>query len=288
MLRLFLALVLILAGGAAGAAPESFVYNRNQAELDGIDHYVWKVLETALRRTRKSYGEYRLSSIPAMPTQRRAYALEHGAEGVTVALFSDNPEREKNLVPVRIPVDLGLSGYRLLLIHAADQPRFSAVTGLPDLEKFHFGLLPWWDDAVVMKRADVPTVAGVSYDGLFQMLAAHRFDALTRSAREVLPEYEHRKSGLADLAIERHLVLHYPMPVYFWFRDDEQGRRRAARVKAGLEGMVADGTLKRMFDAEFGPRLAKLGLAHRRVIELPNPLLDASLVPSDPELWYHP
>lgn len=288
MKRWLLSILLVLASGPAGAVADSFVYNRNQGELDGVDRYVWKVLDIALQRTRGRYGDYRLASVPTMPTHRRAYALEHGVDGITVALFADNPEREKALVPVRIPVDRGLTGYRLLLIHAADQKRFSAVANPAGLEKFRFGLLPWWDDAAVMKRAGLPVVPGGTYDGLFQMLAAHRFDALSRSAREVLPEYEHMKAALPDLAVERHLVLHYPMPVYFWFRDDEEGRRRADRVKVGLEQMVADGTLKKMFDAEFGSALAKLDLAHRLVIELPNPLLDAKLVPEDPTLWYRP
>lgn len=288
MKRWLLPILLILAGGPAGAAVDSFVYNRNQASLDGVDRYVWKVLDVALQRTRERYGDYRLTSVPTMPTHRRAYALEHGVDGITVGLFTDNPEREKTLVPVRIPVDRGLSGYRLLLIHAAEQKRFSAVANITELEQFRFGLLPWWDDAAVMKRSNLPVVPGGTYDGLFQMLAANRFDALSRSAREVLPEYEHMKAALPDLAVEKHLVLHYPMPMYFWFRDDEQGHRRADRVKAGLEQMVADGTLKKMFDAEFGPGLARLDLAHRLVIELPNPLLDAKLVPEDSMLWYRP
>jgi hypothetical protein len=59
-------------------------------------------------------------------------------------------------------------------------------------------------------------------------------------------------------------------------------------VKTGLERMVADGTLRKMFDAEFGPALAKLDLAHRLVIDLPNPQLAGYALPSDPELWYHP
>ena len=163
MNRLLLSICLILASGSAGAAAEeagprvmSFVYNRNQADIDGVDRYVWKLLDLALQRTRKRYGDYRLASVPTMPTHRRAYALEHGLEGVTVGLFSDNPEREKSLVPVRIPVDRGLTGYRLLLIQSAEQPLFSAVTGPADLQKFRFGLLPWWDDDAVMRRAGLP------------------------------------------------------------------------------------------------------------------------------------
>ena len=295
MNRLLLSIILIFASGPALAAVQEaearvpdFVYNRSQSDIDVVDRFVWKTLELALERTRGRYGDYRLGSVPSMPTHRRAYALEHGLGGVTVGWFSDNPEREKSLVPVRIPVDRGLGGYRLLLIEAKAQPRFSAVAKADDLAAFRFGLLPWWDDAVVMRRAGLTVVGGETYEGLFQMLAAHRFDALSRNAREVVPEYERLKERTPGLVIEKHLLLHYPLPSYFWFRDDEQGRRRAERVRAGLEQMVADGTLKKRFDAEFGASLAKLDLAHRRVIELPNPLLDAGALPTDPDLWYRP
>ena len=272
----------------AGPGDMVFIYNRNQSGVDDVDRYVWKVLDLALQRTRARYGDYRLASTMAMPTHRRARALADGAGGVTVALFTDNPEREKELVPVRIPVDRGLVGYRILLIQAKDQPRFSAVTQISDLAAFRFGLLPWWDDDAVMTRAGLPVVPGGSYDGLFPMLAAHRFDALSRSAREVLPEFDHLKELVPGLAVEKHLLLHYTLPAYFWFRNDAAGRRRAERVRDGLGRMAADGTLKKLFDAEFGARLARLDMAHRLVLELPNPLLGDTEVPSDPELWFRP
>ncbi|WP_267876184.1 hypothetical protein [Duganella rivi] len=37
-------------------------------------------------------------------------------------------ELEQQYVPVRLPVDKGLLGYRLFLIRGADLPRFAAVT----------------------------------------------------------------------------------------------------------------------------------------------------------------
>ena len=296
MNRWLLPILLIFASGPAGAAAEeaaglqamNYVYNRSESPSDEADHYLWNVLEAALQRTRPDYGDYQLISAPPMPTERRAYAVANGLEGVTVAILDPNPEREGHLLPVRIPVDRGLLGYRILLIDAKDQPRFSAVAKAADLKPFRFGLLPWWDDAAIMRGAGFQVVAGASYDGLFQMLAAHRFDAFSRGVGEVLAEYEDRKPSMPGLAVERHLLLHYRVPIYFWFRDDEEGRRRAERVRAGLEQMVADGALKKMFDAEFGPSLARLDLVHRLVIELPNPLLDPALFPADPELWYRP
>jgi hypothetical protein len=296
MNRWLLSILLILAGAPAGAAvedaagqqPMTYVYNRSLSSSDEADHYIWNLLDTALRRTRPDYGDYQLLSAPPMPTERRAYVVANGLEGVNVAILDPNPGREEHLLPVRIPLDRGLLGYRVLLIDAEDQPRFSAVAKTADLADFRFGLLPWWDDATIMRAVGFQVIPGASYEGLFQMLAARRFDAFSRGVGEVLAEYKDRKPSMPSLAVERHLLFHYPMPIYFWFRDDEAGRRRAERVRAGLEQMVADGTLKKMFDAEFGPSLAQLDLAHRLVIELPNPLLDPALLPADPVLWFRP
>lgn len=265
-----------------------YVHNRSQSPLNEADHYLWLVLETALQRTRKDYGDYQVLSAVPMPSDRRAYAVRHGLEGVNIAVFTDNSAREKQLLPVRIPLDQGILGYRVLLIEETDQARFSAVAKAADLAAFRFGLLPWWDDAAVMRRAGFTVVPGASYEGLFQMLAARRFDAFSRSAGEVLTEFDHMKASIPGLAVERHLLLHYPMPAYFWFRDDDDGRRHAQRVRAGLERMIADGTLKAMFDAEFGETLARLDLPHRLLIELPNPMLDAARLPKGPALWYRP
>ncbi len=36
-MKLWLAILLLLVGAPSGAAVDSFVYNRNQADLDGVD-----------------------------------------------------------------------------------------------------------------------------------------------------------------------------------------------------------------------------------------------------------
>ncbi len=45
---------------------------------------------------------------------------------------------------------------------------------------------------------------------------AGRFDALSRSSSEVLQEFDLRAKDLAGVAVEKQLLLHYPMPACFW------------------------------------------------------------------------
>jgi len=51
---------------------------------------------------------------------------------------------------------------------------------------------------------------------------------------------------------------------------------------------MADGSFDALFHEEFDPLLAPLDLAHRRIIELGNPLLPADEPLGDKSLWYRP
>ena len=252
------------------------------------NQYTIEVLRTALDRTRDTYGPYELAPSPAMHEKFRPLALEHGDEGINISVFPSKPGYADKLIPVRIPIDRGLMGYRILTIRAADQPRFDTVHSFDDLKPFRFGLLGSWDDVGILRQAGLAVETGSSMEGLLRMLEAKRFDAFNISVPPTTELHDRTAARFPGTAIETTLLLHYPMPVYFWFRDTEDGRRRAERVQIGLESMVEDGTLKSLFHKWYGATLARLEVDRRRVVELPNSQLD----PADPldrhALWYTP
>jgi hypothetical protein len=289
MVRYFLLVALLWMGCSAAEEPvETFIYAGADSGNALDKAYFWRVLRAALDHTRAGYGTFVLEAAPAMPDRRQIRALARGEPPLTVGLFTASATLARQLVPVRVPVIRGLLGYRILLVRETDLARFAAVSTLSDLRSFRFGLLPAWDDAPVMITSGLTVVPGESYDGLFRMLAADRFDAFSRGVTEILPDYERARDLAPGLVIEPHLLLHYPLPIYFWFSPDEAGRRRAARVEAGLREMVADGSLQHLFDAEYGLLATRLDFAHRRVIELSNPLLDGQDAPGESGLWFHP
>jgi len=284
-----LGVVSLMAMPVSADSVMSFIYHRDEGDdVDQRNQYLWRVLRGALEHTRPAWGDYVLGPSIAMHQKRRIYVLENNESGINVSLFPAQRGLDDKLIPVRIPIDRGMLGYRVLLIREADQPAFSAVKSVEDLKKFRFGLLDWWEDVSVMKNAGIDVVPGTSYEGLFKMLGAGRFDALSRSSSEVTQEFDLRRKDLPGVAIETHLLLHYPMPAYFWFPNTEDGRRRADRVREGLTQMLRDGTLRALFDEEFGPLIKRLDLDHRLVIELANPLLGDNEPLDDPSLWYKP
>lgn len=291
--RRLVALLLIALTGLSGAAVEgqteattmTYSHVRPESDSDARAQLAWDVLRVALERTRMSYGDYSIVTSRIEEPQRRL--LRHadtGWQSVNISLLPVPAGTEAhNLVPVRIPVYGGLWGYRVLLIRAGEQARFDQIRSLADLRMMTIGQAEFWADVAILKSAGFNVKLGASYDGLFKMLRTGRFDAMSRSVIEVLDELKAHK----DLAVERNLLLHYPMPEYFWFSDDPSGRRLAARVNVGLLSMVADGSLRRMVKSRFAKTESELDLKHRHVIELPNPLLGGADQVSDPALWYN-
>jgi len=281
---------LLLPALAAAGEPMSFVRAVSASDIDAHASFGWEVLRAALERTRPAFGDYTLTTSPdAAQALRFRHPVKSSDIQVNVVILTISPDWNDVLTPVRIPLLRGLLGYRLLLVHRKDLPRFTRINSLSDLRQVTFGSVKHWVDTTILQRAGIPVITGTTYDGLFKMMQAHRFEALAPGVHQIDAEMTALTSDPDnDLVIEPHLLLHYYLPVYFWFGKDAEGQRRAERVRAGLLAMEADGSLEKMFDATFGPTLQKFDLAHRTVIELPDPYLGPEDPVGDARLWYRP
>ena len=290
--RFCLVLLSALTIGVSPAVAGDMVYIHSQGETaqDHRQDFSWQVLRQALERTRASYGAFTIKTAPvALRQQRLLQALDQGNREVNIALLPVMPDSARHGVfPVRIPVLGGLWSYRVLLVPADRQGRFDSIRTLEDLKQIAIGQAWYWADTTILQDAGLQVVKGDTYDGLFKMLAAGRFDAFNRSVVEVRGEYDALGDMAAKLAIERRLLLHYPMPEYFWFSDDPAGRRLAQRVETGLASMVADHSLCRMVEERFGKALNSLSLDSRIVIEIANPLVGPEDHLDEPAYWCNP
>lgn len=273
---------------AAAPAPMRYLHNAPESLQDTRYLYHWKILETALEKTRAAYGPYVLEAAESMSEQRQRFELEKATGRLTVMYLGTTQAMEAALVPIRIPVDRNLGGYCVLLIQKARQPEFDRVRSLADLRRFTFGLGLGWIDVDILRASQLTVVTGSSYEGLFEMLENRRFDAFLRAAIEVLDEYAPRHARMPDLAIENRLTLYYPMPMYFWFSRTDEGRRLAARAEDGMRRMIADGSYDRIF-AEFQDRkIRQLDLAQRQTLRIANPFLGPETPFADKRLWFDP
>ncbi|WP_035375074.1 hypothetical protein [Pseudoduganella violaceinigra] len=285
---LFMALVAVgpIAAEAAGP-PLQIVYPRPESEHDSRYQYDWEVLRTALEKTRPTFGPYELRQASQYMSPARVTAEAAAAGPINLFVRATSVQLEQQFRPIRIPVDRGLIGYRLLLVRQDEVPLFAEVSTLDQLRHFSIGQGKGWVDVGILQSAGFKVVEGNNYDGLFSMLAVRRFDAFSRSVDEALREYDERHQQFS-IEVEPGIALYYPLARYFFTRRDVDGEMLARRLEAGLETMVHDGSLQALFMEYKGPLIKRSGLAQRRLFRIPNPALPPQTPLARSELWYRP
>ena len=253
---------------------------------DGIDPeaYALALLTAALERTP---GRYQLQPTPVPMAQSRALlAIEHDSKSVQVMWTMTTREREERLLPIRIPIYRGLIGWRVLMQRSAEAEQLASVHSLDEIKRFSFGQRHDWPDTAILRANGLKVVTSQHYQGLFQMLAAGRFDLFPREVVVAWQEQARAAASGLKLSIDSQLVLHYPTALYFFTSRNRQDL--AADIERGLEAMIADGSFQRLFEQYHGDTLRQAKLHNRRIIELHNPDLPPATPFAREALWFQP
>ncbi len=265
-----------------------FVHNGPEVPGDTRHEHHWRVLRAALAATEAKYGPFSMASSGFMNESRQLLEMKAAAGSINSLALAGSAPLDKSLISVKVPVDRGLLGYRVFLIRAADQAVFDQVRTLEDLRRLRLGTQTDWVDAAVFRAADFKLVTGNNYASLFAMLMAGRFDALGRGVGEIEGELANFGPRYPGMAIEQHLLLHYPMSVYFWFPRTAQGERHAARVREGMTAIANNGTLDRLFRQEFQAVIQRVHLRERRVLSIANPTQPLDQPFDKKDWWFDP
>ncbi len=278
-----LLLLVVALGGlpVGGAATELVRYVKPTGDVHLEGSYPVDLLRLALAKSGRRF-DLQPSSEP-IPQARAILLLSEGT-ALDVLWTVTSPERERLLLPVRIPIDRGLYGWRLLLIHESAQARFDEVRTLADLAALRGAQGHDWPDLAILREAGLRVAAGTSYDGLFHMLALGRVDYFPRALPEIWAELRQRPRQ--PLRIEQGIALHYPSAMYFFV---SPGKPDLARALAdGLQQALADGSFDALFQQYFSAAIEGAGLSQRRIFEIRNPLLPQLDTETDPRLWFSP
>ena len=282
MRRRALLLAAALGRPALAQEPDWVGYPRHLPQQDAQVSYFVELIRLALARSGR---RYELRPTPSTMVQGRAL-IELARPGSPIDVFwtMSNAQRERHLLPVRVPLERGLIGWRLALVRHGDRERWKELRRLDELAHYSAGQMPDWPDTDILRANGLPVVTSSHYQGLFQMLAAGRFDYFPRSIFEIDAELEAYRH--LELEIEPYLLLHYPAALYLFV--NPQRPRLAAELRRGMEALVADGTFERLAQQQFGALLRRHRLEQRRVLRLANPLLSSETPLERKALWFQP
>ena len=270
-----LALLLV----AQSAAAQVVRFPRPEFEGDRRFEYATQLLKLALSKMGPEY-RVELADVP-MNQQRQIRELEAGRV-IDVAPMPSSAEREALLLPVYIPINRGVLGWRLGLMRKGDAARFADVNTLDDLKRVRMAQGMYWPDTDILRANGIPVITGPTYEGLFKMVIGSRFDYFPRSVMEIWNE---QASNADALEVEPRIALHYPYYASY-FMLNKGNTKLAEVIRQGLEKALADGSADRLFDQHHGESLRRAQLDKRVVIELENPLVTPGTPVNRPELWY--
>lgn len=273
-------LLLLWLPAAIAAEPVRLIYGQSIQSDDPTQQYPLELLTAAFAKVGVQVDLQRATS--GMVQQRSLKAIA-AAQQVDVFWSMTSIEREQQLLPVRIPIDKGLYGWRLLLIAQNRPLPLPKLSDLPSLQDLTLLQGHDWPDTTILQKNGMKVLTSSQYQSLFAMLARHRGDAFPRSVLEVWQE-QSKQPQLFQ--VEPDVVLHYPTALYFFLHKNNQ--QLAAQLEAGLNALIHSGEFELLFQRYFAEALAQSCLGQSQIITLHNPLLPVTTPLSRAELWFKP
>lgn len=270
----------IWAGLTAAAWGQDIIYPAPESASDSRSDHDIQLLQLVLAQSGKNYV---LKPSRLRVNQARALAMLEQNQDMDVVWSMTSSERERRLLPVRIPIDKGLLGWRLLLIRNADMAKFSRMDA-NQIRTLVAGLGRDWPDVAVLRANGFRVFDNSDYESLFNLLAVGRFDYFPRAVTEIWPEVENHEA--LDLQVENRWLLHYPTAKYFFVHP--KNTALAQDIRTGLERAIRDGSFERLFQQHYATAIRQSKLEQRQVIELGNPMLPETAPLRDARLWWRP
>ncbi|MEE1673536.1 hypothetical protein SNR37_002960 [Agarivorans aestuarii] len=261
-----LLLSLLLPYGAMADSTQTISYPKFSQRSE----YFEKVLALALAKTEQEYGIATLQPYERELSNERLRRYLKDKRYIDVMWSTATKQRNQTLRPVKFDLLKGLGQYRFLLVQAGDSKRFEEINSLRQLRQFSAGSGTYWSDTKVMRYNGIEPVTSVNHS-LLPMLAAGRFDYLSRGAHEVWSELASHPNQFELLD---NLVLKYSYRYFFYV--NKNNVELAERLEKGLYLALNDGSYNQLFfsDSDFKQGWDKLNeLAPASVITL-NPPMD--------------
>ena len=264
--RMGMLFALCLAAGAAMGeeAPVDIVYPSSADAADSRANYYVKLLELAMGKTG---APYTLHPFVFETSGSRVRQRIEDEEDINLTWALTSKDWEKNLAPVRIPLDKGILGWRLFLINKSDEKIFARVRTLADLARYAAGQQRDWTDVAILRANGLQVVDAAIYESMFKMLVAGRFQYFPRGVGEIWGEEE--RNAALGIEVEPRLALHYPVQTYFFV--SRKNMRLHDLLEQGLHAAMRDGSFDKLFEQYNGEALKKARLENRRVFELKAP-----------------
>ena len=277
-----LAVFILLFSVNAQSASWQITFPSSRDTASKIDEYPIKLLALALDQTGVSY-----QLIPSDNFLSKGKALDRLQDNreINIVWGMTNVQREKDLLPIRIPIFKGLIGWRLLLIRQDMAERFTYIQQFEHLVKLSPLQGRDWPDTKILQSNGFDVITERNQTSLMKMLGRAQGDFFPRSIIEVWEELERSKvANEIQIQIQPSLGIRYPAAIYFFV--NKKSVPLANLIETGLEKAIENGAYEALFVESYKTYIEKAQIENRTFYPLENAFLPEETPLDRKELWF--
>lgn len=277
-----LAVFILLFSVNAQSASWQITFPSSLDTASKIDEYPIKLLALALDQTGVSY-----QLIPSDNFLSKGKAIDRLQDNreINIVWGMTNVQREKDLLPIRIPIFKGLIGWRLLLIRQDMAERFTYIQQFEHLVKLSPLQGRDWPDTKILQSNGFDVITERNQTSLMKMLGRAQGDFFPRSIIEVWEELARSKvANEIQIQIQPSLGIRYPAAIYFFV--NKKSVPLANLIETGLEKAIENGTYEALFVESYKTYIEKAQIENRTFYPLENAFLPEETPLDRKELWF--
>lgn len=277
--RIFALCVTFFAASASGAM-WTVTYPRPLDDADKRSEYPIALLQLALEKTGVNYE---LKASDRILLSGKAIRQLRENREVNVVWSMTDAQRERDLIPIRIPIAKGLIGLRLLVINKEQEAEFANVTSRQRLMTMSPLQGNEWPDTKILQANGFNVLTVPDFREGYTVLERESKAFFPRSVIEVVPELaEGRRNN--KFTIAPNIALYYPTAMYYFV--SKSNPTLARLIETGLQRALDDGSFDALFNKSYDSIIEDLDVERRQIFRLENPLLPELTPVSNTELWY--
>jgi len=243
-----------------------------------------KMLHLAMEKSNNS--NFQLTFTDKFASQGRGMRLLNQG---TLDLIAAGPTKDREALyhPIRIPLYMGLLGYRVLVIRKDRYQEFAEIRTPEQLKKLVACQAIHWPDSDILEANEYRVMRVLKLESMFTMVINGRCDYFPRAITEGYSEVK-AFSDMADsdeLMVFDDIILKYKFPFYFF--TGKENKKIANMMTLGLTKAVTDGSLLKLMENH--PATHHLfpltQWQHKQFFYLFNPLLSQSTPLNNAPLW---
>ena len=261
-----------------------FILLPKQTATNTTHDYQVKLIEMAMGKSQKT--NFDISFTAEFASQGRGMLLLNKG---TINLIAAGPTKDRDALyhSIKVPLYLGLLGYRVLVIRKDRYQEFANIRSPEKLQKLVACQALHWPDSDILEANEYRVMRVLKFESMFTMVINGRCDYFPRAITEGYSEIQAYAElyNSDELMIFDDIILKYTFPFYFF--TSTENKELANLLTAGLTKAVNDGSLLELMASNpVTKHLFPLSQwKSKQFFYLFNPLLPENTPLNNGELW---